>query len=180
MFSATPSDTLGMAPVIPSLGFTPSGRGTSNWLDPRHPSALVPWKRPRLTPNPAIAFKDGEPWMPFGTPGGDAQPQSMLQAFLNIAEFGMNPQQAVEAPRFLTWSFPNSFWPHGYRPGDVELESRIDPATEQELSRRGHRVSLLSDFAATAGSVAAITRDAKTGLLTGGADPRREAYAIGR
>jgi len=124
-FSATPSDTLGMAPVIPSLGFTPSGRGTQNWLDERHPSAVQPWKRPRLTPNPAIAFKDGKLWMPFGTPGGDAQCQAMLQVFLNISVFEMNVQQAIEAPRFLSFNFPNSFWPHAYEPNRLLLERGV-------------------------------------------------------
>ena len=73
-------------------------------------------KRPRLTPNPAIAFKDGKLFMPFGTPGGDSQCTAMVQMFLNIVEFGMNPQEAVEQPRFVPWNFPNSFWPHTYQP----------------------------------------------------------------
>ena len=104
MFSVTPSDSLDMAQVIPGLGFTPSGRGTQTWLDHGQPSALAPGKRPRLTPNALLAFKDGRPWMPFGTPGGDAQCQSTLQFFLNMTVFGMAPQQAVEVPRFLTWT----------------------------------------------------------------------------
>ena len=94
------------------LGFLISSRGSQSWLDPEHASSLQPWKRPRLTPNPAIAFKKGKLFMPFGTPGGDAQCPAMVQMFLNIAEFGMNPQAAIEQPRFIPWNYPNSFWPH--------------------------------------------------------------------
>ena len=116
-FSATPSDSLGTSPIVPGLGFIVSSRGSQTWLDPEHPSALAPGKRPRLTPNPALAMRNGKPLMPFGTPGGDVQPQSMVQLFLNVFEFGMDVQQAVEAPRFSTWSFPNSFWPTPITPG---------------------------------------------------------------
>lgn len=91
-FSATPSDASFWSPIVPGLGFIMSGRGSQSWLDPEHPSSLQPWKRPRLTPNPAIAFKDDKLYMPFGCPGGDAQCQAMVQMFLNIAVFGMDPQ----------------------------------------------------------------------------------------
>ena len=97
------------APVIPGLGLCPSSRGSQSWADPGHPSGVAPGKRPRLTPNPAIAMRKGECLMPFGTPGGDVQPQAMLQVFLNIMVFGMDIQQAVEAPRFATYSFPRQF-----------------------------------------------------------------------
>ena len=180
MFSATPSDTLTMTPIIPSLGFTPSGRGIQTWLDPHHPSSLAPWKRPRLTPNPGLVFRDGYPWMAFGTPGGDAQPQAMLQTLLNIVAFGMNVQRAAEVPRFLTWSFPNSFWPHEYRAGALQLESRIPDDVGRDLTGRGHKVTTIADFAPTMGCMNVITRDIDTGLLSGAADPRREAYAVGR
>ena len=100
-FSATPSDSIGGTPLATGLGFLISARGSQSWLDPEHPSSLAPGKRPRLTPNPAMAFKDGKVWMPFGTPGGDVQCQSMVQLFLNVAEFGMDVQQAIEVPGFL-------------------------------------------------------------------------------
>ena len=134
-FSATPSDVVGWSPVVPGLGFPVSGRGTQTWLDPAHPSCLQPWKRPRLTPNPALALKDGKPFMPFGCPGGDAQVQGMLQVFLNIVEFGMEPQEAIEAPRVISHSFPNSFWPHGSLPGEVTVEARIDPQVRQRIEK---------------------------------------------
>lgn len=178
MFSATPSD--GATVVVPSLGFTPSTRGTQSWLDPRHPSALAPWKRPRLTPNALLAFKDGKPWMPFGTPGGDAQVQATVQYFLNIAAFGMTPQQAAEAPRFLQWSFPDSFWPHVYTPGRLELESRFERAIGNELQRRGHRVEWLQPIAGRANAVCGIAVNHEAGTLATAADVRSEAYGAAR
>ena len=126
-FSATPSDSFGTSPIVPGLGFIASSRGSQTWMDPDHPSSLQPGKRPRLTPNPALAMRDGKPFLPFGTPGGDVQPQSMVQLFLNVVEFGMDVQQAVEAPRFSTWSFPNSFWPHAYHPGLVGSRAACRP-----------------------------------------------------
>ncbi len=179
-FSATPSDGFGGAPIIPGLGFMASARGAQNWLDEDHPSSLAPGKRPRLTPNPALAFKDGRPWLPFGTPGGDVQPQSMVQLFLNVAEFGMNVQQAIEQPRASTWSFPNSFWPHAYRPGLVGVESRIDPSVVDELRKRGHDVDVWNEWTPRMGSLCAIEIDRERGALFGGADLRRDGYAMGR
>ena len=179
-FSATPSDGFGGAPIVPGLGFMVSARGSQNWLDADHPSSLAPGKRPRLTPNPALAFKDGRPWLPFGTPGGDVQPQSMVQLFLNVAEFGMDVQQAIEAPRASTWSFPNSFWPHAYRPGLVGVESRIPPSVVDELRKRGHDVDVWNEWTPRMGSLCAIEIDRKRGTLSAGADLRRDAYAMGR
>ena len=179
-FSATPSDGINSAPLVPGLGFIISPRGSQTWLDPEHPCALAPGKRPRLTPNPAIAFKDGQMWMPFGTPGGDVQCQAMVQLFLNVVEFGMNPQQAIEAPRVSAWSFPNSFWPHAYLPGVVGLEGRIGPETVAELEKRGHQVEVWEDWAFRLGSLCAITVDRERGVLLAGADPRYEGYAVGR
>src|SRR5262249_14812728 len=125
VFSATPSDGSYNAPVVPGLGIIPSPRGSQNWGDPKHPSGVAPGKRPRLTPNPAIAIAP-KMAMPFGTPGGDVQTQAMLQVFLNAHLFGMEAQEAVEAPRAASYSFPSSFEPHAYHPGRLNLESRID------------------------------------------------------
>ena len=179
-FSATPSDSLGTSPIVPGLGFIVSSRGSQTWLDPEHPSALAPGKRPRLTPNPALAMRNGKPLMPFGTPGGDVQPQSMVQLFLNVVEFGMDVQQAVEAPRFSTWSFPNSFWPHAYHPGLVGIEGRVDSQVIGELSRMGHRVETWDDFTPRMGCLCAVKADQERGGLSAGADPRRDGYAMGR
>jgi gamma-glutamyltranspeptidase/glutathione hydrolase len=179
-FSATPSDSLGTAPLARGLGFVISARGSQSWLDPQHPCAIEPGKRPRLTPNPALSFQNGKVWMPFGTPGGDVQPQSMVQFFLNVAEFGMDVQQAIEAPRVSTWSFPNSFWPHAYHPGLVGVEGRIPAHTIAELRRMGHRVEIWDDWTFRLGCVCAVQVDHQRGGLSGGGDPRRDGYAMGR
>lgn len=178
-FSATPSDGVGGSPVVPGLGFPISARGTQTWLDENHPCALQPGKRPRLTPNPAMALKNGRPIMPFGCPGGDAQVQGMLQVFLNIVEFGMEPQEAVEAPRVTSHSFPNSFWPHDSRPGEVTVETRIAAQIRDALRARGHGVQDDGDWSPNVSRVCAITVDPETGVRTGGADPRSTSYAIG-
>lgn len=178
-FSATPSDGSDKTPLIPGVGILCSGRGTQSWADPAHPSSVAPGKRPRLTPSPALAFKNGRVHMPFGTPGGDVQPQAMLQVFLNINVFGMAPQDAIEAPRFATYSYPGSFEPHAYFPGRLYLESRIDKTIGAELAQRGHRVYWWDDMTWLAGAVCTILNDHKTGVLHGGADPRRPAYVLG-
>ena len=179
-FSATPSDTIAYNPIIPGLGFSASGRGSQSWLDHNHPSSLQPGKRPRLTPNPALAMKDGKVLMPFGTPGGDVQPQSMVQLFLNVVEFGMEVQEAIEAPRVSTWGFPNSFWPHAYNPGFVGVEGRISPEVVEDLRKRGHAVEVWDDFTPRMGCLCAIHVDQERGSRNGGADPRRDGYAMGR
>jgi gamma-glutamyltranspeptidase/glutathione hydrolase len=179
-FSATPSDTIAYNPIIPGLGFIVSGRGSQSWLDHNHPSSMQPGKRPRLTPNPALAMKDGKVLMPFGTPGGDVQPQSMVQLFLNVVEFGMEVQEAIEAPRVSTWGFPNSFWPHAYNPGLVGVEGRINADVIDDLRKRGHQVEVWDDFTYRMGCLCAIHADYEHGSYNGGADPRRDGYAMGR
>ena len=179
MFSATPSDPFG-APIIPDLGFAISSRGSQSWLDRSHPSCLAPGKRPRLTPNPAIVFHEDRPWMAFGTPGGDVQPQAMVQVLLNLIGFNMEPQQAIEAPRFGTHSFPNSFWPHKYSPGLLKLEDRIDDSVERNLAQKGHVIERWKAWDEMAGGVCLAVYGEEQGTLIGAADPRRQCYAIGR
>ena len=134
VFAATPSDGSYNAPVVPGLGIIPSPRGSQNWGDPDHPSGVAPGKRPRLTPSPAIAMQPGKMKMPFGTPGGDVQTQAMLQVFLNIHLFGMEVQEAVEAPRVASYSFPSSFEPHAYHPGPAQSGE-----PDRAVDRRGAR-----------------------------------------
>lgn len=179
LFSATPSDSARETPLVPGLGFIISPRGTQTWLDPEHASALQPGKRPRLTPNPALVFKDGRPFMAFGTPGGDMQCQAMVQIFVNMIDFGMDPQQAIEAPRVTTESLPNSFWPHTYKPGWLNVETSISSDVAGTLADRGHDVHALPAYARAAGSPCAIVLDPEHGTLSAGADPRRENYAMG-
>ena len=177
-FSATPSDPIEGGPVVPGLGFPISPRGSQSWLDPDHASSLQPGKRPRLTPNPALALRDGELFMTFGTPGGDVQVQTMLQVFLNVVVHGRDPQAAVEAPRFGTFSHPGSFYPHAMNPDVLRLEGRFSATTIQALEGKDHLVQVWPDWSPQAGSPCLVVRD-RAGLLAGGADPRRVAYAIG-
>jgi gamma-glutamyltranspeptidase / glutathione hydrolase len=178
-FSATPSDTSFNAPVVPGLGFVPSSRGSQSWAQRGHPHAVAPGRRPRLTPNPALAVKKGDWLMPFGTPGGDVQCQAMLQAFLNVAVFGMDVQQAVEAARVASFSFPNSFEPHQYYPGRLNVEGAVGRETGNALAALGHEVEWWPERTWRAGAMCMVKLDMKTGLLSGGADPRRPAYALG-
>jgi gamma-glutamyltranspeptidase/glutathione hydrolase len=179
VFSATPSDVSWEGPVIPGTGFCPSSRGSQSWAVPGHASALAPGKRPRLTPNPALALRRGRWVMPFGAPGGDLQPQGMLQVFLNHVVFGMPIQEAVEAPRFVTHSFPGSFEPHESFPGRLDLEEPLGRATGEALAGLGHRVQWLPPLSIRVAGVCAIVWDQEHGVLWGGADPRRAARAMG-
>jgi gamma-glutamyltranspeptidase/glutathione hydrolase len=178
-FSATPSDGSNATPIIPGTGLAPSSRGSQSWTDPAHPAALAPGKRPRLTPSPAMTLKDGKLFMPFGSPGNDIQPQAMLQVFLNVVVWGMEPQEAVEAPRFATYSFPASSEPHAYHPGRLSIETRIDGATRDGLARLGHKVAPYLELDWRAGAVCAIRVNRDNGLMEGAADPRRPCYALG-
>jgi gamma-glutamyltranspeptidase/glutathione hydrolase len=179
-FSATPSDPNVDSPVVEGVGCVVSPRGSQGWLDPAHPSVVAPGKRPRLTPAPAMAFAEGgRLMMPFGTPGGDVQQQAMLQVFLNHVVFGMELQRAVEAPRVASRSFPDSFWPHVYAPGKLEVEARIPHETREALAEMGHDVTVWPDWEWRAGAVCGV-RVAADGARWAGADPRRGSHAIAR
>ena len=179
IFSATPSDGSYNAPVVPGLGIIASSRGSQSWANPDHPSGVAPGKRPRLTPNPAIALRRGRMAMPFGSPGGDVQVQAMLQVFLNIHVFGMDVQEAIEAPRSASYSFPSSFEPHAYHPGRLNLEARIDKASGEALGLLGHNVQWWPEWTWLAGSVCTVLADYEKRVMHGGADPRRPSYALG-
>ena len=180
MFAATPSGGwIPSSPVVPELGFPLGTRGQQFYLDPAHPDALAPGKRPRTTLTPSLAMREGEPWMVFGTPGGDMQDQWSLQFFLNAVDFGMDLQAAVDAPSFHTNHFPSSFYPHGAQPRRVVVEGRIAPEVRTELAAMGHDVVATGDWAN--GQVTAVRLDRRSGLIEGAASPRgMTAYAIGR
>jgi gamma-glutamyltranspeptidase/glutathione hydrolase len=179
LFSATPSDGSYGSPVVPGTGLIPSNRGSQSRPDPSHPAGVAPGKRPRLTPNPALAIRGRDQFLPFGTPGGDVQTQAMLQVLLNLFVFGQGVQPAIESPRFATYSFPSSFAPFEYYPGRLAVEGRIAEPVTAELARRGHQIQRWPDWIWTAGAVCAILADRRRGTLEAGADPRRAAYAIG-
>jgi gamma-glutamyltranspeptidase/glutathione hydrolase len=178
-FSATPSDPNVDSPVVAGVGCVVSPRGSQGWLDPAHASVVAPGKRPRLTPAPAMALQDGKLLMPFGTPGGDVQQQAMLQVLLNVTVFGMPLQEAIEAPRVASRSFPDSFWPHTYSPGRLEIERRIAKDTRDALAGLGHEIGEWPEWEWRAGSVCAVKVGAD-GTRWGGADPRRGSLSIAR
>ncbi len=179
-FSATPSDSSYDAEVVPGTGMVPSGRGSQSWTVAGHPSEIAPFKRPRLTPNPAIALLgDGQAVMPFGTPGGDVQSQAMLQVLLNVGVFGMDLRAAIEAPRFSSYSYPSSFEPHEYYPNRLSVEARVPAETMRGLEALGHDLAPWPDWTRQAGSVCSVIHDVKHGVKTAAADPRRASYACG-
>jgi gamma-glutamyltranspeptidase/glutathione hydrolase len=117
--------------------------------------------------------------IPFGTPGGDVQAQALAQVLLNIEVFGMNLQHAVEAPRFASYSFPDSFEPHAYSPGLLYVENRVAPSVRDALASRGHDVVDWPDFVWRAGAVCVQRADRASGVIAAAADPRRPCYAVG-
>jgi gamma-glutamyltranspeptidase/glutathione hydrolase len=162
--------------VMGNLGFSFNCRGDYFSLVPGHANALEPGKRPRSTLQGTLVTKDGQPFLVAGSPGGDDQCMRTLQTFLNIVEFGMNVQQAIEAPRWSTRSFPASTFPHTMYPGEVSVESRIEPEVRAELVRKGHKVFVNGPW--TMGSNAAILIENGGEVLSAGADPRVRAYAL--
>lgn len=178
-FSATPSDGSYNSPVIPGTGLCASPRGSQSWAVAGHAAAIAAGRRPRLTPNPALAIRADGTVMPFGTPGGDVQCQAMLQAFLNVEVFGMELQQAVEAPRFACYSFPSSFEPHAIQSGKLLLEDGIDAGAVERLAAMGHQVGGWGALNWRAGSMCMVRKRGDNGVREGAADPRRPAYALG-
>lgn len=179
MVAATPSGGwLQSSPVVPGLGFSLGTRAQMFWLTEGLPNSLAPGKRPRTTLTPSIAFKDGAPYMAFGTPGGDTQDQWSLNMFLNHSVFGMDLQSAIDAPNFHTNHFPSSFYPRLANPGQIEVESRVGNDVIVELERRGHEVVVADPW--SLGRLSAVARQAD-GVLKAAANPRgMQGYAVGR
>jgi gamma-glutamyltranspeptidase/glutathione hydrolase len=176
-FSLTPSD-FPVSPMVPGYGILLGSRMSQFRLKDGHPAQVAPGKRPRLTPNPSMVTRGGELFMPFGTPGGDQQPQAMVQVFLNIAVWGMGPQEAIDAPRFKSGNFPNSFSPHFTSAGRLEIEKALADRAGA-LRAQGYDVKINRDERPQAmGAVCAIIRQ-PSGRLIGGADRREESLALG-
>ena len=176
---ATPSDTSWDTPVVPGTGLAISSRGDQSRAVRGHPSVMAPGKRPRLTPNPCFIQVPGQWIMPFGTPGGDAQVQANLQVLYHHLQFKRPLQEAIEAPRFMTHSHPDSFAPHHSQPGLLTIEGRVDEAITSDLARRGHTVERLNDWTHAVAGVCAVRKDLKSGEIEGAADPRRTSRAMG-
>jgi gamma-glutamyltranspeptidase/glutathione hydrolase len=139
-------------------------------LDPHRPNAAAPRKRPRTTLTPSLVLKDGKPHLVFGTPGGDQQDQWTLQFFLNFVHFGMNLQQAIDAPSFHTTHFPSSFYPRRAVAGGLVIEDRVAEATRKELAARGHKVTVAGGWAH--GRVMSVHVGPRPGVLSAAASPR--------
>ncbi len=177
LFSATPSGAWLPAVVAGDTGVLMGQRLQSSLTDPNSPNVVAPGKRPRITLTPTLVLKGGEPFMVLSTPGGDNQDQALLQVLLNIIEFGMNPQEAVESPRFDTQHYVSSFDDHEFLPGSLNIESRVSLKTIQELSAKGHKVKVQSEWG-TLSAPTVIVYDPKNGVASAGADPRRSRYAV--
>jgi gamma-glutamyltranspeptidase / glutathione hydrolase len=178
MVSATPSGGwLQSSPVIPGLGFCLGTRAQMFTLTPGLPATLAPGKRPRTTLTPSLALRDREPYMAFGTPGGDQQDQWSLLFFLNHVLAGMNLQQAIDFPSFHSAHMPSSFYPRQAQPRVLDVESRVDAAVIEDLRRRGHLVNIRPAW--SLGRVSAVAR--RGGMLYAAANPRgMQGYAAGR
>lgn len=178
VFSATPSGAWLPSFVAGDTGIPISSRLQSALLIRGHANELKPGKRPRITLTPTLVMKDGQPFAALSTPGGDNQDQALLQVLFNVIEFGMNPQEAVEAGRFETQHYVSSFADHKFNPGSLMVEKRFGEVLIEEMKRRGHKVEVNADFAPTSAPTIVLF-DPKTKLIQAGADARRGRYAMG-
>lgn len=178
MVSATPSGGwLQSSPAIPALGCCLGTRAQMFWLEEGLPGSLAPGKRPRTTLSPSFALRNGEAYMPFGTPGGDGQDQWSLVFFLRHVLHGFNLQEAIDAPTFQTHHFPSSFFPRQAEPGRLVVEGRYGSDVIDALKARGHKVEVSGPW--TQGRISACARDGE--LLKAAANPRlMQGYAVGR
>jgi gamma-glutamyltranspeptidase / glutathione hydrolase len=178
MVSSTPSGGwLHSSPIIPDIGFCLGTRAQQFWLDGEHPNALMPGKRPRSTLTPTLALRDGEPYLAWGSPGGDQQDQWITQFFLRHVHANMNLQEAIDAPAWHSEHFPSSFWPRQARPGVMVVESRVPDETVKGLRARGHEVEV-----GPAWSEGRLTAASRLGeRRRAAANPRgMQGYAAGR
>jgi gamma-glutamyltranspeptidase / glutathione hydrolase len=182
MVSFEPSlhSSWGTGMVMADLGFILNCRGDYYSLNPGEANALAPGKRPRSTLQSTLVMKDGQPFMILGSPGGDDQVMRTMQTLINVIDFGMNVQQAIEAPRWATRSFPASPFPHTMYPGDLSIEPRISDTVKAALVAKGHKFPQRAPGPWSMGSLAAVVIDARTGTVSAGADPRVAAYAWAR
>jgi gamma-glutamyltranspeptidase/glutathione hydrolase len=176
VFSATPSGAWLPALIAGDTGIAYGIRLQSLLTTPGHPNVIEAGKRPRVTLSPTLILKDGKPVYAISTPGADNQDQAMFQVILNLIEFGMTPQEAVEAPRFQTDAFYSSFAMHEYVPGKLNLENRIPKATGDKLAALGHLVTMTGPWS---NASSPIVIKVSGNVLEGGADPRRGRFING-
>jgi gamma-glutamyltranspeptidase/glutathione hydrolase len=165
----------GSGMVVDKGGFVMNDRMRYFYLDPKDVNSLQPGKRTRQTINPAMALKDGKPWIAFGTPGSDTQPQTQLQFFLNVAEFGLNVQEALEQPTVISNSFRDSYQPHDVK-GKLLTPAMLPQSVKEGLAAKGHQLDIRN--VKGVGSVKAILIDPRTGVLMGGVSPTGDSYVM--
>jgi gamma-glutamyltranspeptidase / glutathione hydrolase len=165
----------GSGHVVEGAGFLLNNRMAYFGLEPDDVNVLKPGKRVRQTINPALALRDGKPSMVFGTPGADTQPQAQLQFFLNVAEFGMNVQQALEQPYIVTTGFRSSYYPHEAA-GTLQVPASVPKHVLDELAAMGHKLDINNGRGV--GSVKAIIVHPRSGALMGGVSPTRDSYVV--
>ncbi|HUK11297.1 MAG TPA: gamma-glutamyltransferase family protein [Stellaceae bacterium] len=182
MIAATPSGGwLQSSPVIPELGFGITTRGQMFWIEEGLPASLAPGKRPRTTLTPSFVLRQGEPYMAFGTPGGDQQEQWQMAFFLRHVVHRMNLQEAIDVPSFHTEHMPSSFWPREAKPGVVVMEGRTAPATVAGMKARGHSVQVGEEWSEGRLCACAVERTSEGTIIKAGANPRgMQGYAVGR
>jgi len=183
MVAATPSGGwLSSSPVVPRLGFSINTRLQMSWLDEGVPGCLQAGKRPNTTLSPGMALRDGQPYMAFGTPGGDQQDQWTLAFFIRHAALGMNLQEAIDAPSWHVEHYPASFWPRPLKLNRLVIESRFPQATLEQLAAAGHDVVVGGPW--SEGRISACSRQPDAGgrlTLRAAANPRgMQGYAVGR
>jgi gamma-glutamyltranspeptidase/glutathione hydrolase len=177
MVSLTSSllSAFGSGMVVEGAGYLLNNRMAYFYLEPEDVNALAPGKRTRHTINPALALKEGKPFLVFGTPGADTQPQTQLQFFLNVVEFGMNVQQALEAPAVISTSFRSSYFPHSVG-GKLQTPAALARHVLDGLAALGHRLDIRE--VKGVGSVKGILIDPRTGSLMGGVSPTGDSYVM--
>jgi gamma-glutamyltranspeptidase/glutathione hydrolase len=177
VISITPSGGWIPAVIAGRTGIGLSQRAQSFVFDPaENPfNVIEPGKRPRVTLTPSLALRDGQPWMAFSVQGGDSQDQNLLQYFLNVLEFGMTPQQAVEAPNMNSFQMRNSFQDHTSQPGRMLVASSTPPAVRAALEKMGYRLQFSER---TSGPITAIWFDRRHGTMWGAASNHGEDYGI--
>jgi len=176
--SVTPSGGWNPALIAGHTGIGLSQRAQSFVTDPSDGpfNVIEPGKRPRVTLTPTLAMKDGAPYLAFAVQGGDSQDQNLLQFFLNVVEFGMTVQQAVEAPNINSFQMRSSFGAHEARPGHMEVATSLPEATRAALRQMGY---VLQFVERSSGPINAILFDRKHGTMWGGSSHHGEDYGIG-
>ena len=161
--------------VVDKGGFFMNDRMRYYYLDPDDVNSLQPHKQVRQTINPALALRDGKPFLVFGTPGADTQPQTQLQFFLNVVEFGMTVQTALEQPSVISNSFRDSYYPHAVL-GKLLTPKMLPENVRADLAKKGHQLDLRD--VRGVGSVKGIMIHPQSGALMGGVSPTGDSYVM--